>query len=539
MSTGIENIDELLEKLERLANEDILVFNTHNGKIYMGEEYVPRSRAATVADIEAAYTAALGKKAASHPDYIEPSLVLEVLTEAMAQEAVAEREAARASGKYFGSVAEFVAYWLDKLHATIGDNDLIHVDPEHFIGMQGASNSVGIGLLANFLKIKLSEYNHTSEDKDLKREDIQALLDIELYRRKKSKLESVRKVIAYTQTSDTYSSEELMKWAKGLLSVYFITHGENSSVRDEDATVLLHFLWQIKRKIFSLPIESELIYSFYSLQQGMGKTHLVRALCQPFQWGYNTANVSEILNPNDRIAMCREKFVIDMIELAKVEDRGDNVNAVASLFKSLVSNTGGSGVAVHALRGFHTQTKLVEEQTTVFVTTTNIKVATVIQDNDMRRFWEFVMNPPKNFDTEFFFNANPYLDDIENIYRSIDETDRFGFYHHNHPTLKSIYAGCRVIQKAMAKSNALCEWMDLQGISVSDEEEEGEGYVKMTIRAFHRKFQAYKTAEGCDSHFFTPFYVLSILTSKLGIEPIIEQVNGTATKMIYVKGLKK
>jgi hypothetical protein len=526
--------NNILDKIDRLADEGIIEFNVHEGKVYRGTEHIPRSKPLTVQEVDKMYSDALGKMATKHVDYVDPRVLIETLIELVKKEEETVRNNAIATGSLFSSTTQFVNYWLDKLGMEIKDNDLIYVNPQYIVGTSGADNSIGKALLVNFLKIKLSEYNHNSEDKDLPKEDINFVLEVAMYARKKLKLAKLRDNMKYDKTTAPYSHSDLMEWAKGLLSVYFITHGENNTVRDEDAIIFLHMLWQIKRKIYSLPISSELIYSFYSLQQNMGKTMLVQGLAKPFAWAYTQAQVNEILDPDDRIARCREKFVVDMIELAKVQDRGDNVNAVASLFKSLVSNTNGGEVATHALRGFHTQSVLVEEQTTVFVTTTNIKIASVIQDRDMRRYWEFVLDPKKGYDPAFFWAANPYIDDVMQVYLSIDENCAYGYYHTSHPTLKHYYEQCRVIQKDMAKTNALSEWMTLQGITVSDDE--SDGHIKMSIKTFTQKFSRYKAQEGSDSKAFNAFYVTSILTNVFGIDPEIEMVNGMATKFIYVKG---
>lgn len=527
-----ESLVETLGIIDTLVQQGILQVYVKNGKMYKGTEDQHRkgARAIKADAINEMFVEAWGKSAKSQPLYLDPQVIEDALMDA----AAVDLETDKPNGTFFRTATDFVAYWLDVWGTEFTDSGLIYVDNALFTGTgKSARISVPRTTLAKRLKVKVTEYNNDSGSK-LNRDDMAYVLDLVLFSRTKDKLIVVRKNLEYSSTYQNLMDEdELFRWARGLLNLFYVRHGAGRTVRDEDVLMFLHMLWQIKRKLFSLPVAQELIYSFYSLQQALGKTYLVQQLARPFKWGYAQTNVSEVLDPNARIAKCRDKFLVDMVELSKVSDTDGNHMAVSAMFKSLVGNSA-EGTATHSLREFHTQAVMVEEQTTTFVTTTNIHVADVVGDTkDMRRFWEFYLDPDRGYDLDFYYAADPFYGAIEDVYRSIDENNEYGYYHPKHPKYSELYTACRRVQHEMTKTNAFDDWATMHGLEFADEPLPG--YEKISLKSLTQKFYRYKTREGNESKAFNTFYVTTILINNHGLEPVKEMNGGMITKYVYMK----
>ena len=521
-----------IEKILALLDEGILEFHDKDGELYIGLEHVPRNRKLTVAEINNMYTQSLGRNAINHPNYVAPEEVISEMTDYLARERLARTQARIESGNLFNNATEFVNYWLGQWKINIRDNRLIEMDTMYALGTDESDiQTVDINSLISMLKIKLSEYNAQEDTPPFNRDDIQHILAVALLTMQKSKVAALKNTLKYR---GTYSHDELVRWARGLLNVYYVGREDVYNADDVDVYMFLHMLWQIKRKIFLKPVDSEVVYSFYSIEQGLGKTSLIRDICAPFRFGYGTVPVTDMLDINNRIALCENKYVVDMIELAKTrvsDSRGPQ--EVAAMFKSLVGNNN-DDIATTSVRQFHTQKQMTIEQSTTFVATTNMRINTVVTDSDMRRFWEFNFNAPKGWDSERWMLSQPFTEDIVNIFQSINEGDRFGYYHPNHPLYLDIYKKCRVIQKNMAKGNAFTDWVDLYQLELSDVLEDG--FVRMDLHTLKRRFTRIKDKEGIDTRIFTQFYIESVLKSSYGIEPLIERDGNNVTKYIYIKG---
>lgn len=521
----------VIEKIFALQDEGVVQFHEDRGELYIGDTHVPRNRKLTPAEVTRMYTESLGRLASSHDNYVEPSELVETLKEHLAQMAIEARAQRIADGSLFNNATEFVNYWLERWKVTIGDNGLIYLDMGIFTGNGNTdTQTIGINNLISKLKVLLSEYNLQEDTVPFNRDDIQHILSDLLFSKQRNKITTLKESIKYT---GEYSHDELVRWAKGVLNVFWVTHGEGNTVRDEDAYMFLHMLWQVKRKIFLKPVDSELVYSFYSIEQGLGKTSLIADICAPFSFAYGTIAVTEMLDKNNRMSLSEGMYVIDMIELTNMSV-GDKVNAdqVASMFKSLVGNNN-NDVSVEAVRQFHTQNKMVKEQTATYVATTNVQINTVVSDSDMRRFWEFKLTPPRNYDIDNWVKAKPYTEDILNIYKSINENDKYGYYHPMHPLYKDMHRKCREIQKTLAKGNAFTDWLDLHGIEVSDVEEDG--YERIPLETLRKRFIRFKDKEGFLTKQFTVFYITSVLKNSFGIEPEVVKEGNNINRFIYVR----
>ncbi|WP_425483350.1 VapE domain-containing protein [Fluviispira multicolorata] len=87
------------------------------------------------------------------------------------------------------------------------------------------------------------------------------------------------------------------------------------------AKVLMHFIWQIKRKIANLKVQNHLCPVLINTEQGVGKSEFVRNFCYPFSkypQFYAEKKVSEVADTRE-IASNLERNIIFMDELASSE----------------------------------------------------------------------------------------------------------------------------------------------------------------------------------------------------------------------------
>lgn len=168
-----------------------------------------------------------------------------------------------------------------------------------------------------------------------------------------------------------------------------------------DIAMVRHFIWQVKRKLFSLPVE----------------WHTMIVLCGPSGIGKSVA-VHELLKPLDAVTLCRDmtvfadqfsrrqftrNFIMFMDEMAKSQQT--DINALKNIVTApTVSWRGMNSESVHS-----------GPQNCTFIAASNHPVRDRIQDpTSARRFWELKCAARLDWET---INSIDY----EALWRSVDE----------------------------------------------------------------------------------------------------------------------
>lgn len=507
--------EDIINKISKLLDSGLQVC-FHNGAVYHGAvEHRSGLRKLTATNIENYYSSNMNNEDVRN-NWVNPVEAVTALEGLAQAEVQANREAMIANGQLFERSIDFVRFHIERDQYEWDDKGLI------FTTKFGGRVSVSQTALISDLRLKMSDYNfHQADGTKLSKDDIQHCLNVIETEMTKKKEVTLQNTLKY---SGKMTQDTLFRVVGELLDIYFIKNTH------ENVLAFCHLLWQIKRKIYMLPIEEELIYSFYSKTQHLGKTYFIRSLANPFSWAYNgKCKVADLLDANRLKSQVRGKYLIDIQEMAIGGYTDTSSLDIANTMKTMV----GDGEGTVSGRDLYTSTNGVEYQSAVFTTSTNVHVAEVVCDpTGMRRYWEFELNPPTGFDRSFYLKANAYLDNILDIYQAIDENDPHGFYSPLHPVHGKFYTDMFEIQNALGKFDALTEWMNKKNIQVDDEP--SEGFSKITLKAFVKKFNRYMVrVEGVEKEFKT-FFVTNILHKIHNVEPFVDDENGKEAKYLYI-----
>ena len=408
---------------------------------------------ADAASILRAYIKTWGIQYAANPGYLEPSKLLSLLNDiASANAELTKRELA---GTYFYDVFEYIDACFNALQIDISDNNVWTCKRKNRIV------AFSMGNFLNYLKSHLPAYNNSiPQDLGIPKLQSEALtpaLQVFIKNRQMDRMIHLQQLLAYSSANDT--NPDL--FAVGLLKIYFV---EPSPA---NIAALKHLVWSIKRNIAMLPVPEPLFYCLHSSKQRMGKTTFFKKLCQGFDWIYSpSGQLNHLLNVNDYKAMCRNKFLLDFQELTignlRNRHTGTIDESIVATLKSIITTDVISG------REMYMSEDSTEQQITVFVSSTNKHVWDVINDTSgMRRYWEFNIRPPKEYDPQFYLAANVYFDNILDFYRSIDENNPLGYYHPDAPE----YPEMRHIQDSYARENPFLTFCHTNGWSFVSENE--------------------------------------------------------------------
>lgn len=166
-----------------------------------------------------------------------------------------------------------------------------------------------------------------------------------------------------------------------------------------NTNVLLHFIYQVKRKLARLPLSDHLMPVLVSKQQGIGKTRFVKRLLEPLAELAKPMLFSDIADPRSIHVFRHTVLVIDDMEKL----RPDNIPIV----KNRITGDEVNG------RGMRLNREVGTQQRATFIGTSNMSVATLVPDESgNRRFCELL-----------FRNANPAAGGNPTIWPLINATD--------------------------------------------------------------------------------------------------------------------
>lgn len=163
--------------------------------------------------------------------------------------------------------------------------------------------------------------------------------------------------------------------------------------------VMLHFIYQVKRKLAKLPVCDHLMPVFVSAQQGVGKTRAVKRFLAPLAEMAKSVLISDIADPRSIYVFRHPVLMLD-----DMEKLGPNEIPIV---KNRV--TGDEVIA----RGMHSNREMGTRQMATFIGTANESVMSLVPDQTgHRRFFELI-----------FRNANPATGGDPSIWQVINDTD--------------------------------------------------------------------------------------------------------------------
>lgn len=357
-------------------------------------------------------------------------------------------EQAKGKDELFDSEREFIEFEAKKLgFSELPNGTCVKVE-------DGFTHDFNRDHFKSYLIERMTQYNRTIPKVDgkpvrttLQKDNIQAVLD------NLSNEQGTARKQRWMQEHVFQGHGDIDEVVTDILSIYYI------KTTPENIAAFKHMLWSIKRKAYRKDIPFPLFFTFQSNQGGMGKTWLVR-LMAPEPWMFRSgASLNDVGKPKEFKSTIRGAHLIDFEELAM--DDTDmhhgtlNPGKLASLKALCTADTVSS-------RGMYTSANVVEWQSAVLAASAQIHIYDLVQEPAaMRRFWEFKLEPPKDFDrmgkdASFWITANKYWDNIGEIYKMIDENDDKGFYHPGLPEYKNM----GIIQDGYSKADAITLFLE-------------------------------------------------------------------------------
>lgn len=444
---------------------------------------------------------------------------------------IEEHEAARVNvsegRQFFHSPVTFCEHYMKQWGVCVKpDGGMTYNNPH-----AGTVSKSKASLVSN-LKLELFDYNASiPTDPETGELVVAPLKAADLIQNAVDKLvaDETYKAIGETRSNIAYdpnSDFDLDGWVKALLSEY----GIDWETIPGHVVMFKHMLYTIKRGLFCLRNREEWpMHIFYSRRQGTGKTELLKLLCAPFPYAYsNQGKFSKLLEDKAFKAMVRDKVLVDFQELATPKDiRGPHgeidVGVIADI-KAAITSLYIEG------RGLYTSENEKEFQFATFASSANMHIYDVLQDpGGMRRFWEYGVTADKShlpIEARWTEN-NRILAAIEKAYRHINENDPYGFFYPGCPHYDEIIK----IQESYAKSDMFSKFCEMNKVSVQGHEEEG--YVKMALPSFIKKFNRWMERQGNNSWKATT--IINLMSQK-DIIPEREEINGKVQEVVYVMG---
>lgn len=252
-----------------------------------------------------------------------------------------------------------------------------------------------------------------------------------------------------------------------------------------------HMLHHVKRSAFYKFVEQKFWYMFFSRIQGIGKSRFVEHLAKPFIGGYTTAELSQLLDPNDKKALFTSGAVIvDFKELGL--GKGTKDADMSSILKKVQDET------VLNSRMMYSDAAVETLCFAVLMSSTNLRIEEVITDNGYRRFFTFDMGLTE--EDRKMYNSKKKWDEIdkfweENLplaYRKLNE-DVIPEIKDDPEKNLSLFSDLLDVQDKYAQSvDVIQQWFNETGIILSDTYQDG--FVEQELAFVYRKYNAWATS---------------------------------------------
>jgi hypothetical protein len=464
-------------------------------------------------NIQKAYEKLWGTDYQLNPNYIPPVRLLQLLEELNEAEKALDSVS---SEDYYQNCLEYIENCFINLQVHIDDNNIWTRT------YYNKTQDYSMGAFLSHLRAFLPDYNHTVTKESgmpkLLADSLTPSLEVFLGRIRMDRIHKLQCKLEYNPDSKL----NVNNFVSELLAIYFV------ETSPENIAAFKHLIWMIKRSIFLKDVPESLFFILYSSMQHMGKTTFFRKLCTGFEWIYDaTALLSKLLNPNDFKSMCRNKYLLDFQELSITNIKNPKTNMIdeniVAQLKGIITTDKISG------REMYMSIDSSERKTPIMVSSSNQHIYNVVNDaSGMRRYWEFQMKPPKDFDREFYLAANDYFDHILLLYQAIDENNDNGFYYPGAPE----YENMRKIQDSYARENPFLTYCHRMGWEFSNEDDPDAKQVE--IRKIISKFNDQLKDKGDPPwRSSTIKYVIAASTDSL--EDSI-MVNGKPREVYWIKG---
>jgi len=214
----------------------------------------------------------------------------------------------------------------------------------------------------------------------------------------KAKQEKLKFIQEEFSNIDRNGIDELEKWLRLVVG----------DIRDnDDLNVMVHFIWQVRRNLFSLEVQYHMMPVFVG-KGAAGKSEAINYLLKPLEDIYIKSTFETFSDPRKHKSF-EKYYVIFLDEMDYVsKTRTETIKAMMSsgkhLYQAKYSND------LESIR-----------KNTTFIGASNKDLENLIYDFNMRRFWQIDALPPHKLRENWYKIRNDV--DYELIWRCVDQAE--------------------------------------------------------------------------------------------------------------------
>ena len=310
------------------------------------------------------------------------------------------------------------------------------------------------------------------------------------------------------------------EWTEELFSHYGIPNTKLNRL------MWRYFMHCIKRAAFGFKSpDFKMMFLIFSRVQGIGKSRLLKHLCDPFIAAFNpSATLYQMTDDNAIKALCSEgSALVDFQELGLGKGKDGTID-VASRLKQVIT------LDEHKSRGLYQVGNTTTMVTPVWSSSTNLHISEVVHDTDYRRYYVFESEMTKEqairkdwAEVDAFF-----ADTLVDAYRFLDENSMPEI---SHETMEEL----RNVQESYARRvDLITQWLHETGMAIVDEEDANKENVNpMEISLLYKRFKSF--LQNCGLPSYSRQRMQQLIASSCDILPSTDE---DSKLVYYVKGGK-
>lgn len=282
------------------------------------------------------------------------------------------------------------------------------------------------------------------------------------------------------------------RWTQKLFSFYGIQDTKLNRV------MWKYFMHGVKRAFFGLqPADERIFFLIFSRTQGIGKSRLLRHVCDPFPFAFNeSVNLSMFM---DRTAI--KSFANGNYALADFQELGLGSKNSSSISMSDLATTMKSIITMSVFnsRELFTTNDTSTLLNTVFASSTNLHISDVVKDEQYRRYFTFNSTLTREeslkrdwSEVDDFFKATIY-----DAYRFLNENEK--------PKLDDeMSLALREEQLTYKRrTDLITQWMNDSGLKLCEFElfeQDREKYALIEFNSVYQRFAQFLNKNGYSRH---------------------------------------
>lgn len=336
---------------------------------------------------------------------------------------------------------------------------------------------------------------------------------------KRNKKDDALKVVEYDPAvkNNGFSFKE---WTEKLFAHYGIANTKLNRL------MWRYFMHCIKRAAFGFKSpDFKMMFLIFSRVQGIGKSRLLKHLCDPFIGAFNpSATLYQMTDDNAIKALCSEgSALVDFQELGLGKGKDGTIDVAARL-KQVIT------LEEHKSRGLYQTGNTTTMVTPVWSSSTNLHISEVVHDTDYRRYYVFEseMTKEQAIRKDWAEVDSFFADTLVDAYRFLDENTMPTI---SHETMEEL----RNVQESYARRvDIITQWLQESGMAIVDEEDSNKEDVRpMEISLLYKRFKSF--LQNCGLPSYSRQRMQQLIASSCDILPSTDE---DSKLVYYVKGGK-